>query len=266
MSVEIISRAKWGARPWQGTPYSVALSERRSFFVHYHGDPPAHATGKAVPKDVERIHLGNGWSGVGYNFMVDQNGAIYEGRGWGLVGAHCPGHNRTGIGVYVAIGGSQKPSDAALRSVRDLYDEACRRTDRTLAKRGHKDGYPTACPGGSLYAWVKAGMPAKGTPPGKGKPEAKVVDLSRLISAARQDPPKAGTPVSYAGARIVEKALAAEGLLAARYVDGHFGSQTVTAYRRWQQRCGYSGAAADGIPGIASLRSLGRAHGFTVTP
>ncbi|KAB1141410.1 N-acetylmuramoyl-L-alanine amidase [Streptomyces luteolifulvus] len=103
------------------------------------------------------------------------------------------------------------------------------------------------------------------TKPAPSKPSAKVVDLSQLIAAARTDPAKAGIPVSYAGARIVEDALAAEGLLDRKYVDGHFGSTTVAAYRRWQQRCGYSGAAADGIPGRDSLAALGRKYGFTVT-
>lgn len=111
-----------------------------------------------------------------------------------------------------------------------------------------------------------APAPSKPSTPAKpSKPAAKVVDLSQLIAAARRDPAKAGTPVSYAGARIVEDALAAEGLLARKYVDGHFGSTTVAAYRRWQQRCGYSGAAADGIPGRASLDALARKYGFTVT-
>ncbi|MFF5495775.1 peptidoglycan-binding protein [Streptomyces aquilus] len=105
-----------------------------------------------------------------------------------------------------------------------------------------------------------------GTLPGKtSTAKPKTVDLSQLIAAARKNPAQSGTPVTYAGARIVEDALAAEGLLAKKYVDGHFGTQTVAAYRKWQQRCGYSGAAADGIPGRASLDALGRKHGFTVT-
>ncbi|MFB6943180.1 N-acetylmuramoyl-L-alanine amidase [Streptomyces sp. NPDC060286] len=102
--------------------------------------------------------------------------------------------------------------------------------------------------------------PAKPTPP----PARPVVDLSQLVAAARRDPAKAGTPVSYAGARVVEEALAAEGLLARRYVDGHFGSATVTAYAGWQRRLGYTGRDADGIPGRTSLARLGKAHGFDV--
>ena len=103
------------------------------------------------------------------------------------------------------------------------------------------------------------------TPPAP-KPAARpVVDLSRLVAAARSDPPRAGTPVSYAGTKVVEQALVAEGLLAKRLADGHFGTATRTAYAALQRRYGYSGAAADGIPGRASLTRLGKAHGFTVT-
>ncbi|MEU3654460.1 N-acetylmuramoyl-L-alanine amidase [Streptomyces sp. NPDC032161] len=105
--------------------------------------------------------------------------------------------------------------------------------------------------------------PAKPTP-APGRP---VVDLSLLVAAARRDPAKSGTPVSYAGARVVEDALAAEGLLARRYVDGHFGSATVTAYAAWQRSKaggGYSGRDADGIPGKTSLARLGAKHGFDV--
>jgi hypothetical protein len=173
VSVSIVPRKSWGAKPWNGTPDDVPLSARREFFVHYHGGVPARSTGVAVPREVEKIHLANKWAGVGYNFMVDQNGTVYEGRGWDLQGAHCPDHNVSGFGVYVAIGGDQKPSDKALASVRALYDEACKRTGRTLAKRGHRDGFPTACPGVHLYQWVKDGMPApKAAEPERPKPPA----------------------------------------------------------------------------------------------
>lgn len=159
--MKIISRAQWGAKRTPNAPRP--LSAVTGFYVHYHGTPPPASTGVWVPKNIEAIHLGNGWNnGVGYHFVVDQAGAIYEGRGWGNVGAHSPPHNTDGIGVYVAVGGDQKPTDAALRSVRWLYDEACRRTGKALYKRWHGYDYPTACPGPHLIAWVKAGMPRQG--------------------------------------------------------------------------------------------------------
>ncbi|MGW1295167.1 N-acetylmuramoyl-L-alanine amidase [Streptomyces sp. NPDC002533] len=95
------------------------------------------------------------------------------------------------------------------------------------------------------------------------------VSLSKLTAAAKSNPKAAGQPVTYAGVKTVEAALVDEGLLAKTYSDGHYGTTTVTAMSRWQERCGYSGRApgqaADGIPGKASLTKLGAKHGFTVT-
>jgi hypothetical protein len=107
--------------------------------------------------------------------------------------------------------------------------------------------------------------PPKPTPP---KPVKPSVSLSKLIAAARSNPAKAGTPVTYSGVKTVEAALVDAGLLAKKYSDGHFGSVTVQAYAAWQRSKaggGYKGQAADGIPGKASLTKLGARRGFTVT-
>ncbi|MFF3557176.1 N-acetylmuramoyl-L-alanine amidase [Streptomyces tsukubensis] len=106
----------------------------------------------------------------------------------------------------------------------------------------------------------------KPKPPTVPKPAKPVVDLSQLIAAARRDPARPGTPVSYPGVKTVEKALVKEGLLTAGLADGHYGTATKDAYAAWQRRLGYTGGAADGIPGQASLKKLATKHGFTVTP
>jgi len=92
------------------------------------------------------------------------------------------------------------------------------------------------------------------------------VDLSRLVSAAKTDPGAAQGHVTYmAGTNIVENALVREGLLAKTYAgDGSFGSTTVAAYKKWQQKLGYTGSDADGIPGSTSLKKLGAKYGFDV--
>lgn len=104
--------------------------------------------------------------------------------------------------------------------------------------------------------------------PSKPAKPAKVVSLAQLVAAAKRDParPQGGTTAGSADdVRIVEAALMKEGLLPSKWAsDGSFGSSTVAAYRRWQQRLGYRGRDADGIPGRASLVELGRRHGFTV--
>jgi hypothetical protein len=98
------------------------------------------------------------------------------------------------------------------------------------------------------------------------KPATPTVDLSNLIAAARRDPGlRQGGTTHAADVRIVEAALRAEGLLSSTYAgDGSFGSVTVDAYAKWQRKCGYTGSAADGIPGKASLEKLGAKRGFKV--
>ncbi|MCZ4511582.1 N-acetylmuramoyl-L-alanine amidase [Streptomyces sp. ActVer] len=100
-------------------------------------------------------------------------------------------------------------------------------------------------------------------PPTPSRPR---VDLSRLVAAAKADPPARQGHVTYmAGVNLVEAALVAEGLLAKRYAgDGSYGSSTRDAYAQWQRRLGYSGSAADGVPGMTSLKKLGAKHGFDV--
>ncbi|WP_282795792.1 peptidoglycan-binding domain-containing protein [Streptomyces sp. CC224B] len=104
--------------------------------------------------------------------------------------------------------------------------------------------------------------------PSPGRPKPKV-SVARLVAAAKKDLPAAdGHTTHPADVRIVERALAAEGLLEERYVDGSFGTKTKTAYAAWQRsKAGgsYTGAAADGIPGLASLRRLAARHHFTAT-
>ncbi|MEU1815121.1 N-acetylmuramoyl-L-alanine amidase [Streptomyces roseifaciens] len=115
---------------------------------------------------------------------------------------------------------------------------------------------------------IAARLPTVVPPVQLPEPRRPVVDLSLLVAAARTDPGRSGTPVTYPGVRTVETALIDEGLLSQRYGDGHFGLVTLAAYSRWQEHLGYRGRQpgqpADGIPGQSSLTALGDRHGFGV--
>ncbi|NML55202.1 hypothetical protein HHL19_35245 [Streptomyces sp. R302] len=255
--VSIISRTTWGATPWKGTPDTVPLTQRTEFYIHYDGAHQITRTGYAVLRAIEAVHLRKGWAGVGYNFVIDQAGTIYEGRGWTLQGAHCPGHNISGIGVQVAIGGDQKPSKAALAACRALYEEANRRTGRTLAKRGHKDGFATACPGEHLYAWVKAGMPADDyTPapaPGGALPNGSVSRKRVTINGLVYGYGAKGSHVTTVGRALVKKGFGTN------YTSGPgpvWTDADTRNYAAYQKSLGYKGDDADGVPGETSLRKL----------
>ncbi|WP_091674710.1 peptidoglycan-binding domain-containing protein [Amycolatopsis marina] len=92
-------------------------------------------------------------------------------------------------------------------------------------------------------------------------------NMEAVLKAAQIDPRRAGTeltPGSKASVVLVEEALTARGLLDGKYVDGHFGTATISAYAAYQRSLGYSGIDASGLPGPTSLQKLGSQR-YTVT-
>jgi peptidoglycan hydrolase-like protein with peptidoglycan-binding domain len=92
-------------------------------------------------------------------------------------------------------------------------------------------------------------------------------NMEAVVKAAQIDPRRpdtALTPGAKASVLLVEQALDAKNLLAASYVDGHFGTKTVDAYAAYQRSLGFTGLDASGLPGRTSLEMLGEGR-FTVS-
>ncbi|MGW4809717.1 peptidoglycan-binding domain-containing protein [Kitasatospora sp. NPDC004272] len=93
------------------------------------------------------------------------------------------------------------------------------------------------------------------------------VNMEATVLAAQIDPRRADntlTPGAKDSVLAVERALQARGLLDAKWVDGYFGTTTITAYAAYQRSLGYTGLAANGLPGTTSLTTLGQGR-YTVT-
>lgn len=148
----IISRYQWGARPAQGNVYTTSMGKRTGFVVHHSG-----ADDDQTVKAIQNFHLDTRkWSDIGYNFLIDKKGRIYEGRGWDKIGAHVEGHNTANIGVCIIGNYSRSlPSDAALTSLRWLYVAANARKGATLKVYGHTQLGSTSCPGAKLMSVVR---------------------------------------------------------------------------------------------------------------
>src|SRR4051794_16930591 len=179
----LISRTEWGADsvpPRAGPTYGVV----QAAFVHH-----TVGTNDYAPSDSAGIVLGiahyhrdtNGWNDIGYNFLVDKYGQVFEGRAGGIdqavVGAQAQGYNShsTGIsnlGTYESVGQSAAALDAMARLIAwklplhgapltgevvltslggadNRYASGTPVTFQRIA--GHRDGDATACPGTALY-------------------------------------------------------------------------------------------------------------------
>lgn len=162
MTPTIMPRRAWDFPGWSGPTYTVDLAARDYFFNHYYGAtmPEQYRLGAALPQHINALHRSRGWVGIGYGFVVDLNGVAWEGRGWNLVGAHCPNFNTRGMSVMYAVGGDQKLTLAQKITGRWLHDEhKQRRLGKVFNVRVHGDEYPTSCAGAaSVNPWVHGGM------------------------------------------------------------------------------------------------------------
>ena len=151
--MEFVSRREWGAAAARG---STALQPARVTMLVLHHTVSAYSGPQSV-RNIQNFHMNtNGWADLGYNWLVSPTGTVYEGRGWGMQGAHARGHNASSIGVAYIGDGRQPVSDAAKFAVLRLAAEADRRFG-SLRRVGHRDVGSTVCPGDVLYAWWVSG-------------------------------------------------------------------------------------------------------------
>jgi hypothetical protein len=162
-----LRRTDWcpaGNCPQNPNPSFTAVTH---LIVHHSASSNTASDWAAVVRSFWNFHVNtNGWADIGYNWLIDPNGALYEGRGDNVTGAHFCGTNGATMGVCV-IGDftSSMPTSAALAKLRDLLAwKACNINADPLAttfhsssalmlKRisGHRDGCTTACPGDAFY-------------------------------------------------------------------------------------------------------------------
>ncbi|WP_291720806.1 N-acetylmuramoyl-L-alanine amidase [Bernardetia sp.] len=161
----VVSRSNWGAR----APRSSYSYTDVTHLVVHHAYGYDWNDGAAAVRAVQDLHQNsNGWSDIGYNYLIHKSGVIYQGRPENVIGAHFCGYNSRTQGIcMLGTFTSQNPTNAAMTSLKKLlawkaskeginplgssYHYSTGGNVKNIA--GHRDGGGcTSCPGNSLYA------------------------------------------------------------------------------------------------------------------
>lgn len=161
--VEFVPRGEWSGsrRPMPAKMRPAGGFNRLT--VHHWG---VDVTGMDTEKSslVRRMdgllcsHLGRNYGDIGYHYVVDQAGRVWEGRGLEFEGAHVSGQNGHNLGVML-LGNFQtgKPTEAQLLALGKVTAWlACRYSIGPDRFFGHCDLASSECPGRLLYPFVRS--------------------------------------------------------------------------------------------------------------
>ncbi|MFJ9753199.1 peptidoglycan recognition protein, partial [Streptomyces chartreusis] len=183
----VITQAEWGASTdYDGTPeYGTEI---KAAVVHHTGvnsdNTLSCGESRARMRTIQQEHFARGYFDIGYNFVVDKCGQIFEGRSGGMDlpvrGAHDVGFNTDTVGIsYIGNFESARPSRAGLDAIARIVawkfgmygidptgkvtltsgmDQGVDGNKIPMGQSvtlprvfGHRDTNSTACPGANLY-------------------------------------------------------------------------------------------------------------------
>lgn len=124
--------------------------------IHHDGMPPAALRSRGdVAARIDLIresHLARGWGDIGYHFVVDPAGNVWEGRPLAWQGAHVGRQNEGNVGVLV-LGNfeEQRPTGQQVGAVDDFVADLMARYRVSVGRvHTHRELAQTACPGRNL--------------------------------------------------------------------------------------------------------------------
>ncbi len=195
----VVTRAGWGAdeslrfEPDGSETWSRTFFPIRKLIVHHTASQNDDPDPAATMRSIYYYHaVTQGWGDIGYNFLIDESGRVYEGRyareyaagevptgedlaGRGVVGAHVSGYNSGTMGVALLGKLVDRDATAASRDALEallawkaerhgidplgssVYTNPVNGTQRTFANiAGHRDLAATECPGSIFYSSLPA--------------------------------------------------------------------------------------------------------------
>lgn len=233
--MKYISRFQWGATPPPGGEFDRINRSRVQGVVIHHSGVEGGSKGTGAVKAFERHHLSKGWDGIAYNWLVDETGTIFEGRGWMSRGGATKGWNSRSMSVCYTGWGYNEPHANVLESLQTVVGEAERWFGHGLWVETHRRKGSTTCPGDWLGNWVEGGMAATKEP---SMPDWDAIiqyfkDLRKQVNSVPLKRGARGVPV-----RLVQGHLNHRGFDAG-VVDGIFGKRTRAAVKKFQKSQGF---------------------------
>ena len=178
----VVSRTAWSCPEGQSSPRWTPQYTTVTHLIVHHTDTTNTATDwPAQVRSIWTYHAnasGNNWGDIGYNYLIDPNGTVYEGRAGGdnVIGAHfsCVNTNTMGVALLGTYS-SSSPTQAARtnlekllawkadqRGINPLQTSYHPPSQLTLYNiSGHRDANSspaplacpkgTVCPGSTLY-------------------------------------------------------------------------------------------------------------------
>lgn len=108
-----------------------------------------HTAGSQGPRDIARYHVEtNDWPGIGYHFVIDAYGTIYQTNELDTLSYHCAGQNTRSIGVAL-IGNFElaEPTPMQYTAAHQLVSKLYAEFPGIYGVFPHKNYSATACPG-----------------------------------------------------------------------------------------------------------------------
>lgn len=154
---KLVRRAEWQAKPpkepySRHAPYYFTLHHTQG---HY---PETFSASLAEIRFIQDYHQNaKKWNDIGYHFLIDPQGNIFEGRPINVVGAHVLNRNSGNVGISI-MGSYHPPSQhvftpetqasfvSVARYVKDTY------SIQVSSFFAHREIGKTDCPGDNLYA------------------------------------------------------------------------------------------------------------------
>ena len=164
---KIHRRKAWGALPFNSQKLDAVGGRWEKITVHHSDEVGALvfngtlSQSAAAVRSIQRQHLqGNKWGDIGYHYVIDARGRVFEGRPLSWQGAHAgdSAKNRRNLGICL-LGNFNKhvPTAQAREALRGLLEDLRKVHGIPRGKIYlHSEFTSTECPGRHLTDWVNS--------------------------------------------------------------------------------------------------------------